>query len=157
MLLDLERFSPELTVAIDSDGRVLKLGEVLALADMMRSALPARSLLFLLTRNNTGGVAWVLASLLSGNVPLILNANTEESLLATLTETYLPQFICAPADMAEVTAEPAVAEEFGYRLRATGAPAPALHPDLSHMLPTSGSTGVRNWCATCTPTSRLQR
>lgn len=141
MLLDLERFSPELTVAIDSDGRVLKLGEVLALADMMRSALPARSLLFLLTRNNTGGVAWVLASLLSGNVPLILNANTEESLLATLTETYLPQFICAPADMAEVTAEPAVAEEFGYRLRATGAPAPEMHPDLSHLLPTSGSTG----------------
>lgn len=141
MLLDLEKFSPELTVAIDSDGHVLKLGEVLALADMMRSALPARSLLFLLTRNNTGGVAWVLASLLSGNVPLILNANTEESLLDTLTATYLPQFVCAPVDMEGATAEPAVAEEFGYRLRATGAPAPEMHPDLSHLLPTSGSTG----------------
>ena len=43
--------------------------------------------------------------------------------------------------MAEAGPDPVEAEEFGYRLRATGAPAPALDPELSHLLPTSGSTG----------------
>lgn len=141
MLLDIDRFPEDQLVARDSHGETLTVGQVLALMDLMRSSLPPRSLLFVLTENNVGGIAWVLASLLSGNVPLILNAHTEPELLANLTDIYLPQFICAPSHMAEENPEQVVAEEFGYRLRATGAPVADLHPDLSHLLPTSGSTG----------------
>lgn len=141
MLLDIDKFPPEQPVAIDSDGATLTVGEVRALAEMLTAALSSRSLLFLLTENNVGGIAWVLASLLSGNVPLILNAHTEPQLLQTLTDTYLPQYICAPAHMAEDNPGQVKADDFGYRLRATGTPAAELHPDLSHLLPTSGSTG----------------
>lgn len=140
-LLDIKSKSKDLLVAKDSNGDCLSLGEIQALADMLSSALPQRSLLFILTENNVGGIAWVLASILSGNVPLILSAHTDPALLATLTGTYQPQFICAPTHMAEAGPGQAAAEEFGYRLRATGAPAPTLHPELSHLLPTSGSTG----------------
>ena len=142
MLLDLDRFPSSQLAAIDSHGNQLTLGEIFALADLLRTTLPPRSLIFLLTQNDVGGIAWVMASILSGNVPLILNAHTEPQLLFTLIDTYLPQFICAPAAMAEAGPDPVEAEEFGYRLRATGAPAPALDPELSHLLPTSGSTPV---------------
>lgn len=141
MLLDIDKFPEDQLIAIDSHGDSLTVGEVLCLAELMRNALPSRSLLFIMTENNVGGIAWVLASLLSGNVPLILNAHTETELSDNLTDTYLPQFVCAPSQMAEENTDRIVAEKFGYRLRATGAPAAELHPDLSHLLPTSGSTG----------------
>ncbi|MDE7510119.1 MAG: AMP-binding protein, partial [Muribaculaceae bacterium] len=141
MLLDIDKFPENQLIAIDSHGDSLTAGEVLGLAELMRNALPSRSLLFIMTENNVGGVAWVLASLLSGNVPLILNAHTETELSDNLTDTYLPQFVCAPSQMAEENTDRVVAEKFGYRLRATGASAAELHPDLSHLLPTSGSTG----------------
>lgn len=141
MLLDIDRLPSSMTVAIDSCGNRLSIAEVSALADKMRELLPPRSLLFLLTANNTGGIAWILASLLSGNVPLILNAHTEDSLLENLISTYQPQFICAPAGVAMNQHDAPLAGDFGYDLVSTGVPAAMLHPELSHLLPTSGSTG----------------
>lgn len=140
-LLGLISKSPETIAAIDSNGERLSLGQIAALADMLRDSLPKRSLMFILTENNVGGIAWVMAAILSGNVPLILSAHTEASLLATLTDTYMPQYICSPSHMAESTNEVVMAEDLGYRLRATGALSVLLNPELSHLLPTSGSTG----------------
>ncbi|MDE6028108.1 MAG: AMP-binding protein, partial [Muribaculaceae bacterium] len=85
--------------------------------------------------------AWVLASLISGNVPLILSVNTDANLLGNLTDTYLPQYICAPADMAAEMTGQVMSDEFGYRLRPTGAEGCKMNDELSHLLPTSGSTG----------------
>lgn len=97
--------------------------------------------MFILTKNNVGGIAWVMAAILSGNVPLILSANTDTSLLANLTSTYLPQYIVSPAEMSEEKEENGIEDGFGYTLRSTGNPKATLHPELSHLLPTSGSTG----------------
>lgn len=140
-LLDIKSKPQDTLVAIDSNGNTLSIGEILVLSDVLRGSLPKRSLMFILTENNVGGIAWIIAAILSGNVPLILSAHTEASLLATMTETYLPQYICAPVHMAESDIEHVVSEGFRYKLRSTGAPATNLHQDLSHLLPTSGSTG----------------
>ena len=140
-LLDIQSKPKDTLAAIDSNGNGVSIGEILALSDMLSGSLPKRSLMFILTENNVGGIAWVMAAILSGNVPLIISAHTESSLLATLTDTYLPQYICAPAHMAESGIEQVVAEEFDYKLRSTGSPMTNLHPELSHLLPTSGSTG----------------
>lgn len=140
-MLDIEKLSSSTVIAIDSHGNSLTQGELMSLSELLRNTLPPRSLMFILTENNVGGIVWVMAAILSGNVPLILSAHTEASLLATLTDTYLPQYICAPAQMTESGIEQVEADEFGYKLRSTGAPAANLHPDLSHLLPTSGSTG----------------
>lgn len=141
MLLDIDKLSPLSVIAIDSDGERLTQGAVTELSSFMAATLPERSLLFILTENNTGGIAWVLAALLSGNVPLILSAHTDPALLKALTDTYLPQYICSPLSLSEGIKEPPVSDRFGYGLWATGNPAAELYPELSHLLPTSGSTG----------------
>lgn len=133
MLLDLDKFEPTRTAAIDSYGKTLTFGDITGLSERLRSELPARSLIFVLTENNIGGIAWVMGTILSGNVPLILNAHTEQSLLDNLLDTYRPAYIVRPGSGEET--------DFGYTLTATGNDPAPLHPDLSHLLPTSGSTG----------------
>lgn len=133
MLLDLDKFEPTRTAARDSYGKTLTFGDITALSERLRSELPARSLIFVLTENSIGGIAWVMGTILSGNVPLILNAHTEESLLDNLLDTYRPAYIVRPGSGEETG--------FGYTLTATGNDPAPLHPDLSHLLPTSGSTG----------------
>lgn len=140
MLLDLDKTDPARAAAIDTDGGTLRYGEIMQLAEWIGENVPARSLFFILTRNNVGGIAWVMASIISGNVPLILSANTEESLLRNLLETYRPQFICRPAGDDGAEGEP-VTERHGYSLSATDGDRCVLHDELSHLLPTSGSTG----------------
>lgn len=134
MLLDIDRFEPERLAAIDSNGDTLTYGEIIALADRLRNALPGRSLMFILTENNVGGIAWVIASIISGNIPLVLNAHTEDALLQNLTSTYRPQLIVKPGTDGEMP-------EYGYSINFTGEPSCEMHEELSHLLPTSGSTG----------------
>lgn len=140
-LLGIPERNRETVAAIDSDGRHLSFGEITALAGSLRDSLPGRSLMFILTENNAGGIAWVMGSLLAGHVPLILSAHTEPGLLKSLADTYHPRFICSPAHMEGMQGGHTVAEELGYSLRETGADSPSMHPQLSHLLPTSGSTG----------------
>lgn len=139
-LLDLDKRDSKALAAIDSYGHSLTYGDINSLADYLRKNVKPRSLFFVLTKNDVGGIAWVIASILSGNVPLILNVHTESGLLATLLETYKPEFICTPEGEYDSHATP-VGEEHGYRLFFTGNPPSKMHDDLSHLLPTSGSTG----------------
>lgn len=142
MLLDIDKLNPAAVAAKDTRGGVLTYGEIIALADRLRDTLPGRSLLFILTENTIGGIAWTIASIIAGHVPLVLNAHTEEALLRTLLDTYLPQYICRPDDIAPLPDEKsAVTAEYGYTLSSTGNPEVKLYPELSHLLPTSGSTG----------------
>ena len=140
MLLDLDKRDPKATAAIDSYGHSLTYGDIILLADSLRKNVKPRSLFFVLTKNDVGGIAWVIASILSGNVPLILNVHTESGLLATLIDTYKPEYICTPEGECENYSEQ-VYKEYGYKLIYTGNPSCSMHEDLSHLLPTSGSTG----------------
>lgn len=139
MLLDLDRISPETIAAKDTYGHELAYGQIIRLAQRLEQVIGSRSLLFVLTRNDVGGIAWVMASILSGNVPLILSSNTEESLLRNLEETYRPQYVCKPDDPR--LQEEAVFASFGYSMRRRDVQPCILNDELSHLLPTSGSTG----------------
>ena len=77
----------------------------------------------------------------SGNVPLILNAHIEEELYHNLFEIYRPSYVCLPTRMASALRYEIVCECYGYTLLHTGMGPCTLHADLSHLLPTSGSTG----------------
>ncbi len=140
MLLDLDIRKTDAVAAIDSSGNKLTYGEIVALGQRLSETLPDRSLMFILTENNCGGIAWVMASLLSGNVPLVLNAHIDKALLGSLIETYAPEFVCRPEDIEISFGEAQVCDK-GYVLESTGAPRCAMNPVLSHLLPTSGSTG----------------
>ena len=125
MLLGLEHIDARCMAAIDSEGGKLTYGEVLLRAEDIEAHVPQRALCFMLVENNVNCIEWVMASLISRKlVPLILNAKTEETLYNNLLETYKPAYIWQNGTLTR-----------------TENPIAPLYPELSHLLPTSGSTG----------------
>ena len=141
MILNLDKWQHEAVAAIDAQGSQLTYGGLRDFATQAGMLMPARSLFFLLVENNVGGIAWTIGNICAGNVPLILNAHLDEGLYKSLFELYQPPFVCVPEAMAERFDYEAVLTCFGYTLMKTGCEACPLHEDLSHLLPTSGSTG----------------
>lgn len=90
MILQLNKHPQEAIAAIDAMENILTYGELVDFSNEIGTLIPSRSLLFLLTENNVGGVAWSIGCLNSGNVPLILNAHIEEGLYKNLFEIYRP-------------------------------------------------------------------
>ena len=141
MILNLDKWQHEAVAAIDAQGSQLTYGGLRDFAVQAGMLMPARSLFFLLVENNVGGIAWTIGNICAGNVPLILNAHLDEGLYKSLFELYQPPFVCMPEAMAERFDYEVVLTCFGYTLMKTGCEACPLHKDLSHLLPTSGSTG----------------
>lgn len=138
MLLDLDRNNPDALAAKDSYGNTLSYGQIVSLAETIEHNVKPRSLFFILTRNDVGGIAMVMSIILSGNVPLILSENTEPNLLENLKNTYRPQYIIKPSDGEDNCS---IMNHFGYAVEYTGASMCKMYTELSHLLPTSGSTG----------------
>lgn len=141
MVLNLDRWQRKAIAAIDSQGQQLTYGELRDFADMAKELMPLRSLVFLLVENNVGGIAWTIGNICAGNVPLILNAHLDGGLYQNLYELYRPPFVCVPEGMAEKYPYETVATVYGYTLMKTGCEACPMNDELSHLLPTSGSTG----------------
>lgn len=141
MILNIDKQPREALAAIDAVGNRLTYGELSYFSKMLESAMPFRSLLFLLTENNVGGIAWSIGCMGAKQVPLILNAHTEEGLFQNLMEIYRPPYLCVPKGNPMVESYKVVMEAYGYVLLSTGNESCPLHEELSHLLPTSGSTG----------------
>ena len=140
MILELQNIAPQRIAAIDSNNDKLTYAEITKLSQQISTNILDRALCFLLVENNIGGIAWTMGMLESHKlVPLILNVKTEDSLYQQLIDTYKPSYICAPNN---VTQQGEVIDsQFGYQLRKVSDNHCVLHPELSHLLPTSGSTG----------------
>lgn len=125
MLLELEHIDAHRLAAIDSEGGKVTYGEIIELAERIFASVTDRALCFMSVENNVESLTWVMASLISGRlVPLILSAKTDEALYNDLLQTYRPAYIWQAG-----------------ALTRTNNPIAPLYPELSHMLPTSGSTG----------------
>ena len=140
MILNLQNIDPQRIAAIDSNSDKLTYADITLLSQQISTNILDRALCFLLVENNIGGIAWTMGMLESRKlVPLILNIKTEDSLYQQLIDTYKPSYICAPNN---VTQQGEVIDsQFGYQLRKVSDNHCVLHPELSHLLPTSGSTG----------------
>ncbi len=141
MILNLDRWPNDALAAIDSQGQQLTYGNLRDFAKMVRQLMPPRSLLFLLVENNVGGIAWTIGDIAAGQVPLILNAHMDQKLYDSLFELYRPPFVCVPDGMCSRFRYETVSSFFGYTLMKTGHLACPMNSHLSHLLPTSGSTG----------------
>lgn len=139
MLLGLDKINPDAIAAKDSYGQMLTYGQILDLANVIEHNVPARSIFFILTTNDVGGIAMVMATILSGNVPLILSSHIEPELLRNLIDTYRPQYITKPND--EFSEGHAVLDAYGYSICVSDGDKCDMYTELSHLLPTSGSTG----------------
>jgi len=141
MILRLDKWSSDAVAAIDSQGNKLTYGELRSFAEQAGQLMPQRSLFFLLVENNVGGIAWTISNICAGNVPLILNAHLDEALYKSLFDLYQPPFVCVPEGMADKFDYETVVTFYGYTLMKTGHEACPMNEELSHLLPTSGSTG----------------
>lgn len=140
MILELQNIAPQRIAAIDSNGDKLTYADIPLLSQQINTKISQRALCFLLVENNVGGIAWTMGMLESRKlVPLILNVKTEDSLYQQLLETYKPSYICAPTYV--TTLGEIVDTQFGYKLCKVSDNHCILHQELSHLLPTSGSTG----------------
>ena len=140
MILGLEHIDPQRIAAIDSNGAELRYAEIYQLSQHITSLIPTRALCFLLVENNVGGIVWIMSMLESRQlVPLILNVKTENTLYQQLLDTYQPTYICAPNVIA--VQGKVVDSQYEYTLTKVSSSTPTLHSELSHLLPTSGSTG----------------
>lgn len=141
MILNLDKWPEESVAVVDAQGNQLTYGELRDFAVQTGEVMPERSLLFLLVENNVGGIAWTIGNICAGNVPLILNAHLDDQLYKSLYDLYMPPFVCVPDCMAERFGYETVISCYGYTLMKTGNEACPLNSGLSHLLPTSGSTG----------------
>lgn len=141
MILNIDKWGNEVAAARDSQGATLTYGELRGFASRMETLLPRRSLLFLLVENNVGGIAWTIGNISAGNVPLILNAHLDDALYGSLFDLYRPPYVCVPEGMADKYDYEKVITCYGYVLMKTGHEACPVSDELSHLLPTSGSTG----------------
>lgn len=142
MILNIDKFCPEKLAAIDSSGNELKYGDLFLFSEEIKQYMPPRSVFFLLTINNAGGIAWSISSMNAGIVPLLLNAHTDEKLYQQLYDIYQPPYICVPEELADkYNTGDLIVSKYGYTLYKTGNSQCPVHEELSHLLPTSGSTG----------------
>lgn len=141
MILRLNEHPHDAVAVVDSNGESLNYGDLISFSKEISQMLPQRSLLFLFTENNIGGVAWSIGLLNSRNVPLILNAHIEEELYHNLFDIYRPPYLCVPSEVAIEFDYKIIGERYGYTLLCTGMESCSMYDRLSHLLPTSGSTG----------------
>ncbi len=141
MMLNLDKWTEDSVAAIDSLSNQLTYGELRHFAEETEKLMLKRSLFFMLVENNVGGIAWTMGNIISGNVPLILNAHLDLGLYDSLYEIYQPPYVCVPIAMVDRFPYETVCTYYGYTLLKTGNKPCPMHKDLSHLLPTSGSTG----------------
>ena len=107
--------------------------------DRSREALaaPQKSLVFHFCRNTLPGVAWYLGAVEAGHAVALLAEDLEESLRASLLGAFRPDFVVLPGNPGGCY-DPACAEGLWRRRESD---LPPIHPQLTLMLSTSGSTG----------------
>ena len=141
MLLDINLKPEGRLAAIDDAGSRLTYGDIAGLCTTLSNVLPARELVFCLCENRVASLAGFLALYDCHDVCLLLSAAIDQGLLATLQETYRPSYFWMPEAKNETFHFEVAFSYKGYVLCKTGQQAPAMHPDLSMLMTTSGTTG----------------
>lgn len=141
MLFDIDKKPSDRYAAIDDAGGQLTYGELVWLRGELASVLPERELVFCLCENRVGALAGFLSLYDCKDVCLLLSAHIDKALLQVLDETYGPSYYWMPEAMAAESDYDIVYSYKGYILCKTGKTSPSLHPDLSMLMTTSGTTG----------------
>lgn len=128
---------------IAEDGRTVNYEELDESAAEIAKKLPKRSLVFCLCLNTVESIIGYVSFIQNRHVPLLLDANMDKELLASLIKTYSPDFLWLPSELAEEYNGYSKAFDFGsYTLLDTGFGSDEpMNEELCLLLTTSGSTG----------------
>lgn len=141
MLFDIDKKPVSAFAAIDDSGGQLTYGELVELGQKLSTTLPKRELVFCLCENKVGSLAGFVALYENKDVCLLINAAIDRELLDNLRETYHPSYYWMPeSKIADFNFE-VILNYKEYALCKTGEKAPEMHPELSLLMTTSGTTG----------------
>lgn len=141
MLFDIDKKPVSSLASIDDAGGQLTYGELVNLRGELATVLPERELVFCLCENKVGSLAGFLTLYDCKDVCLLLSAHIDKALLKVLDETYSPSYYWMPEAMVEESGYEKMYDYKNFVLCKTGKKAPAMHPDLSMLMTTSGTTG----------------
>lgn len=133
-------------LAVCETGERLCYGDAAEAGAALGRAMGERALVFLLCDNSPGSLLGYLGCLVCGAVPLLLDAHIAPDLLRELIQTYRPAFLLVPQTLpgetrAVLPAAQPLLSLHGSLLLPGAEERAALHPQLSLLLTTSGSTG----------------
>lgn len=128
---------------IDEYGNQITYGQLNASANILAEAVGRRCLVFSFCRNEIGSVMGYTSFINHGIVSVQLSSRLEEGLLKNLLDTYKPDFLWIPQDMAgQFSAMENVHSSYSYVLLKTGYEKEyPLYDELALLITTSGSTG----------------
>ena len=141
MLFEIDKKPASSMAAIDDAGGQLTYGDLVALRGELSAVLPERELVFCLCENKVGALAGFLSLYDCKDVCLLLSSHIDKALLKVLDETYGPSYYWMPEVMVDESGYEKVYNYKGFVLCKTGKKAPAMHPELSMLMTTSGTTG----------------
>lgn len=141
MLFDIDKKPASAVAAIDDAGGQLTYGELFDLRGELATVLPERELVFCLCENRVGALAGFLSLYDCKDVCLLLSAHIDTELLRVLHDTYHPSYYWMPESKVAELGYEVVFSYKGFVLCRTGLEAPAMHPELSMLMTTSGTTG----------------
>lgn len=141
MVFDIDKKPEASLAAIDDSGGSLTYGEIVSLRTNLSKVLLERELVFCLCENEVGALAGFVALYDCHDVCLLLSAHIDSGLLDSLYETYQPSYFWMPESKLIDKKTEKVFQYKGFALYKTGFKAPAMHPDLSMLMTTSGTTG----------------
>ncbi len=128
---------------IKEDGVTISYEELDKSAAEIAKKLTKRSLVFCLCLNTAESIIGYVSFIQNGHVPLLLDANMDKELLASLIKNYSPDFLWLPSELeSEYENYTRVLNFGGYMLLETGFDlAEPMNEELCLLLTTSGSTG----------------
>jgi acyl-CoA synthetase (AMP-forming)/AMP-acid ligase II len=131
-------------IAIEETGKILSIGELNVLTNQLLPFKIEKLLVFCLCENSIGSLAGYISFLRLGIVPVMLDAEQEESLMKNLLTIYQPAYIWLPQTMKNKLMED-VEEIMSFHsyvfLKTTFENNFKINNELALLLTTSGSTG----------------
>lgn len=139
MFLNIDLKPSKNLAAIDDNGGKLTYGDIVSLRNNFANLLPPRELVFCLCENKVESLAGFLALYDCKDVCLLLNSSIDEELLSNLICTYCPSYFWMPKSYNHCS--DIIYTYNDYVLVKGKHSAPNMHPELSMLMTTSGTTG----------------
>lgn len=136
-LFEFSSFIYNTAIKTDS-GEILTYGELQSEANRLKVCLSGKKLAFCLCSNTIPSIIGYVAFIQAGVATVLLDAQKDRELLNNLLSIYHPNYVWAPREMGFGNV---LAEMNDYALYEHSQTLIDIHPDLSLLLTTSGSTG----------------
>lgn len=139
-MFDLSRYSNNIA-AILEDGTSCTYAALQRKVDGLSSSLRKGSLAFCLCKNSVGSLVGYLSFLQSSVPGIMLDGDKGAEAIHSLLDIYQPQYMWLPTARVSEFPGVSVVEVEDYTLLKYNVPLHEIHPDVTLMLTTSGSTG----------------